>query len=278
MKKQSINQLILRLRICIIALLAVLLCAFLFSFKLNDDLFKTLGISKTDADTKITRSVLGGYLDAYGLSNVKNIALGNRTAVANNLLLYVKQQVQSAEFKKEYALLRNQYKPKAGKVETPAEMRNNMIDRYEKAVAEMEDAVKKADASFKPAFQESLNAAKEELKKAKDPGNKAVKLYEQNYPALLQDLEQGHQQQLAAWETKYPENHLLFVKQRLQQFLNETTDINFDAELTTKNNRKIFVNPDYERKSKRWKMAYRAGKEVVLPARRFAEAWMMEIK
>jgi hypothetical protein len=41
---------------------------------------------------------------------------------------------------------------------------------------------------------------------------------------------------------------------------------------------KIFVNPVYQRKSNRRKMAYRAGKELVEPARAFAEQWLGEIK
>jgi uncharacterized membrane-anchored protein YhcB (DUF1043 family) len=278
MQKRTINQLILRLRICIVALIAVILCAILLSFAPNTDFLKALGISRADADDKITRSLLGGYLDTYGLSNVKNIVLSNRSAVTTSLLAYVKQQVQSEEFKKEYTRLRQQHKPETTTVETPAEMRKNMIDRYKKAVAEMEDAVKKADPSVKAIFEQSLTTTKEELKKAEDPNNKILKNYERNYPGLLQQLEESHRQQLADWKIKYPENHLLFVKQRLQQFLDETKDIDFDAELTIKHNRKIFVNPLYESKGRYWKMAFRAGREVILPARKFAADWIAEIR
>ena len=40
----------------------------------------------------------------------------------------------------------------------------------------------------------------------------------------------------------------------------------------------VFVKPEYEGKSNNWKMAYRAGKEVVLPAREFVKTWIAEIK
>ncbi len=53
--------------------------------------------------------------------------------------------------------------------------------------------------------------------------------------------------------------------------MNETKVIDFNAGLTTKNGEKIFVNPDYERKGNRWKMAFRAGKEVVEPSREFVQ-------
>jgi hypothetical protein len=68
------------------------------------------------------------------------------------------------------------------------------------------------------------------------------------------------------------------VKKRLQEFLNTTNGIDFSAELTEKNGKKVFVNPDYERKDGRWKMAFRAGKEVVEPARNFVQKWIGEIK
>jgi len=71
---------------------------------------------------------------------------------------------------------------------------------------------------------------------------------------------------------------LLFIKKRLEEFLNTTKDIDFAAELAEKNGKKIFLNPDYERKDNRWKMAFRAGKEVVEPARDFVQKWTAEIK
>jgi len=64
----------------------------------------------------------------------------------------------------------------------------------------------------------------------------------------------------------------------MQQFLDETDDIDFNAVLETKNGKKIFVNRAYESKGNRWKMGFRAGKEVVETARAFIQNWMTEIK
>jgi hypothetical protein len=68
------------------------------------------------------------------------------------------------------------------------------------------------------------------------------------------------------------------VKKRLDEFLTITKDVDFSAVLTTKYNKQVFVNAGYERKDARWKMAFRAGKEVVDPAREFAQQWIEEIK
>lgn len=281
MKKQSLSLLINRLRICMLLFAAAIISLFLFSFtanKLYSDFFKQLGISKLAADKKITNSILGGHMDAYGLKNITSIALGDRSGIAKDLLLYTKEYVNSDAFKAEYTASKQSQKPVRQKIQSPEEMKAGMLETYIKSIAETEENLKKADATMKPIYLEVLTSAKEELKKLMDPNNDMFSSYAESYPMLLKQHEQSNKQQLEEWETKYPYNHLLFVKQRLQEFLHETNEIDFSAALTEKNGKKFFVNPAYEQKSKRWKMAFRAGKEVVDPARLFVQQWMDEIK
>ena len=131
---------------------------------------------------------------------------------------------------------------------------------------------------MKAIFEKTLEAAKQNLKQAEDPNNKHMKAYAQNYPTLEKQMKESHENLLKEWETKYPANHLLYIKVRLQEFLDATKDIDFGAQLTEKNGKKYFVNPDYERKSNRWKLAFRAGKDAIAAAREFAQQWMNEIK
>ena len=98
------------------------------------------------------------------------------------------------------------------------------------------------------------------------------------FPDMVKASQASYAGQLKEWEEQYPANHMLFVKHRLQKFLEETKEIYFNAELTLKGGKKVFVNPKYEGKNRRWKMAYRAGKEVVEPAREFVQLWITEIK
>lgn len=274
-------SLITRLRMGAILLAFITGSFFLFSFtanKIAEDFLQQLGISKANADEKITHSLLGGYLDQYGLRNAKNIAIGNRAAVAKELLAYTKQYAGSPAFVKEYNQLRENNKPKPSPIQTPDEMRTGMIDQYKKSIAETEANMKKADASTKSIFEPILATMKQELKNVEDPNNKMIANYRKNYPEMMKSIEAGNKQQLADWEAKYPTNQLLFVKERLQQFMDETEGIDFNAQLIEKNGKKYFVNPAYERKGNRWKMAFRAGKEVVEPARAFVQSWMAEIK
>jgi hypothetical protein len=260
-------------------LISIAWCASSFTFKKTaGDIFEQLGISKQGADEKITNSLLGGYLDQYGLRNAKNIASGNRAAVAKDLLAYTKQHVSGAAFQKAYSQLRESNKPKPNSIQNPEEMRTGMIEQYKKSITETEANMKKADASMKNIFEPILVTLRQQLKDAQDPNNAMLDNYKKNYPGMLKSTEASNQQRIIEWETRYPANQLLFIKVRLQQFLDETGNIDFNAALLDKNGKKYFVNPAYEHKGNRWKLAFRAGREVIEPTREFVRSWLAEIK
>jgi len=281
MKKFSSKKMVLKLTVGFASFLLVffflLLCSFT-AHKMADDFLKQLGISKTGADKKIMVGFFGGALDMYGVKNAKNIALGNRKAVVLDLLNYTKKHVKSAAFIKQYNAMKNSYKPKETITETPEQYKASNITRARGFVTDMEASLKKADASMKALFEKSLADARKNLKEAEDPKDKQYVRYAKNYPGMVKIFKDGYDRQMVDWEKQYPTNHLLYVNMRLQEFMDETKDIDFGAELIAKNGKKYFVNRDYERKGSRWKMAFRAGKEVVQPAREFVQKWMDEIK
>lgn len=254
-----------------------LICSFTAQ-KLADDFLKQLGITQQAADEKIANSILGGYIDSYGIRNAKNIALGNRKAVTLDLLNYIKKYTGSAAFEKEYNEMKDRYKPTEYIPQTPEEMRSEMISDAKSAVVKSEEMLRKSDPSFKTIFEKNVEDSKKALKDAEDPNNKHYIAYTKNYPQAVKNYKAGYERAIADWNTKYPSNPLLFVKKRIEEFLNATKDIDFTAELTERNGKKIFVNPEYERKNNRWKMAFRAGREVVEPARDFVQKWFAEMK
>jgi len=128
----------------------------------------------------------------------------------------------------------------------------------------------------KKMFEDALKSAQEFLKEAEDPDNAYMKAYALGYPDILVKAQEANDQNLAKWETEYPAQSIRFVKKRLQEFLAETKDVDFDAALKDQYGKKIFINPTYERKSKNWKMAYRAGRQVIAPARTFLQEWLKE--
>lgn len=280
MKHLSLKSLIIIARICTGVFIACLLAMVLFSFTISKvpfDFLSQLGISKSEADQKITSSIMGGYLNYYGVHNAKSIAIGNREAVVNDLLAYTKQQVNSAAFIKEYNALKNGQKPQMNKVQSPEEMRSELVASYKKAVADNEKVLNTSDASLKAIFENGLKESKKALAEAEDPKNENIAVYAKNYPSIVKMNADIYKQQLSEWEAKYPANHLMFVKKRLQHFIIETESIDYTAELTERNGKQYFVNNAYESKNKNWKLAFRAGKEVILPARKFVQQWINEI-
>jgi hypothetical protein len=243
-----------------------------------EDFLKQLGLNQSQADDKITSSILGGYIDLYGVSNAMNITVGNRKAVVTDLLKYVKQYVSSEAFKTEYVKLKESNKPQFNKIQTPQEMKEQTIAAYKEGLANAEQMLKTADAANKPAFQKLVDDTKLALQKAEDPNNKMYVNYAKNYDEMMKNIAAGEKKQLEDWEAKYPADQMQYVKQRLHQFMDETQSIDFNAELVQKNGRKYFVKPEYENKSNRWKMAFRAGKEVVEPARTIVQQWITELE
>ena len=279
MKHHSLRQS--AIHIFILTLILSIIGVSLISFRteqLYGDFLKQLGITKQEANEKITNSFLGGSLNYYGIKNLKTIVVNDRAEIVRDVSIYAKQHANSAEYIKQYTSLKENNKPKARKFETPEEMRNNMITQAKEGVKNTEESLKKAPADMKSIFEKTLESARQNLKNAEDPNNKYIKSYTQNFPAFEKQMQTLQENDLKAWEAKYPTNHLLFIKGRLQEFLEATKDVDFNAQLTERNGKKYFVNPDYERKNYRWKMAFRAGKDAVQAARSFAEQWMNEIK
>lgn len=281
MKQSSADNFVITLT-NIIAAIALLFSIFVLNsftvHRIGEDFMKQLGITKTAADGKISGSILGGSIDVYGIKNVKNIVTGNRGQIAKDLLVYTKNHLASPAFIKEYETLKQNNKPKKDAAKTPAEVKTEYIASIKKMISDSEKGLKTANSTMKPVYEKMVAEGKKQLAQAEAPDNPYFTSYEMNYPQMLKDIETRHENLLQDWENIYPSNPNQFIKRRLEEFLKVTSDIDFNAELVTKNGMKYFAKKEYENKDSRWKMAFRAGKEVVEPARTFVQQWIEEIK
>jgi hypothetical protein len=282
MQQNTLKKQIVIIRLCALITILAVLSLFLFSFTVNnnyaDEFLKQLGISKATADNKMNSGFLSGSFDEYGLSKAKNIATGNRAAIVKDVVSYAKKYTAGDAFIKQYNEMRLKEKPEASSLKSPELMQKETIAEARKNVADAEANLKKADASLKSVFETVLKEAKKQQADAENPNNKILVSYRKNYERGVKDAEAGNKRLMDEWEAKYPTNHMLYVKIRLQQFLEETKDVDFNAQLVAKNGKKYFVNKEYEGKGKRWKMAFRAGKESVEAARTLVQQWITEIK
>lgn len=67
------------------------------------------------------------------------------------------------------------------------------------------------------------------------------------------------------------------TKQRLQEFIALAQSVDFNAQTEQRGNKRVFTNPEYERKSAPWKELYRLGKEPTMTAESLAEQWLKEM-
>lgn len=124
-----------------------------------------------------------------------------------------------------------------------------------------------ATPQFEQAYQQHRNDYKPEA-----PGTEGE-------PEDIQSAKEYYNEQLAEWKQNYPATGREMVKRRLNEFLRESADVDFDAKLVRKGNKMRFVNQQYEdEKSGEWKLCYRAGKAPVEKARAMAKQWLAELK
>jgi len=263
----------------------VILSLFLFSFsierKLADDVWRQLGLDKTAGINSIKESFYYSHLQYYGAKNFKKIATNNRQAVARDLLTYTKQYINGAEFKKAYENYRIESKPRDPELKTPRtkeQIQKEEIARTEKMIKETEESIKKMPADMQKSMKPVLDQGQKQLKEYQNPNYKLwAILVESDIRENEQKVNQ-YKTDMARWEKDFPADSKEIVKLRLKKFMDLTANVDYNAELKEKYNKKVFVNPDYERKSSEWKMAFRSGKEVTETARDFVQQWLSELK
>lgn len=242
------------------------------------DVLAQLGVSPASAKEAAVSGVTSGYFNYMQASRAfKAASPAVRVAMVQGAVAWARTYTATPEFKAAYEKVREQQKP------TPPQFTGTPEDEYnaQQAKQKAEQAknledMKKAMASMTP-----------EQRKMIEEGQKAAAAVQaqMNTPEMRQMMLKGiamdreskkdaYARDFKKWQQDYPENPNLAVARRLQQFLDETKDVDFGAVLQGSGKRQSFVNPAYEGKSENWKVAFRAGKEPVTAARTAVKAWL----
>lgn len=264
----------------ILILPAIILYSFKSQIAAYSDFWQQLGITEKDGSEKIRESFLNGYLQYYGVRNFKNIALDDRKAVATDLLNYTKKYVQSSDFKKAYELKRQNMKPRevTRQPRTEDQIRQDLIAKAKKEIDKIEKSLKAAtQENIKKIYQDSYDRQKKQLEEYQKPDNRTIAMMANGEKAQYEQEIKRYAEKMKNWEADYPADPSLFVKKRLQEVLTVTAGIDYNAELMEKNKKKVFVNPEYEKKPLNWKAGFRAGKEVTETVRTLVQQWMQEL-
>jgi len=270
-------------------LLALPLLLFAAGFSLNNyidgkiqDLLRQIQLDEASAKNQLFSDFSGSSLYLPNIRSLKSIALGERASIVKVVGDFAKQYTVSKEFINKYNEYREIQKPNPPeKPKTVAEMKQEYKDNLKKSIEESENNLSQMPEESKKYIIESIKQLREQLKQIDDPNNA---MFSPDMDKIMQDsykqqLEQ-HKLDLQNWEKEYPEgNPNKMIKAWLNNFLEVSKDVDFNAKTAIDTNgRAEFVKQEYQRKDSNWKLCFRAGKETVETARKFAQNWLKELK
>lgn len=245
-------------------------------------LLQIMQLDENDASSTIFSNLSSGSYYIPSMKKLKSIAAGERAAQVEVIGNYVKNYLTSEDFNKRFNRYRESKKPAVPeKPKTMEQLNAENKQSIKKSIEEMKKAKTSLPADQKNIYDESIKMMEEQLKELENPDNSAYNAEMDDYmkQAYEQQMEQ-HKKDVAEWEAKYPVGKPDFlVKTWLNSFLEVSKDVDFKAQTAIdEKGRTLFVKQEYERKNNTWKLCFRAGKETTEAARKFAQAWLSELK
>jgi len=283
MKKTKFYAIRKAIAICMATFSVIIVIAF-SSFTIisraTDETWKLLGITQREGADKIKNSFLNDYLDYGGVNNIKNLATGNKVAIAKDMLAYAKQYVNSKAFQDEYIKMRNESNPGEATtvVRTKDEIRSEKVEETKDLIKKTEATIKDATPDMKKVLQPILDMHKKNLADYQDPNSKMIEMFYQQEVFKQQDDKRYFAESRKKWEANYPADYKQVIKARLKRYLDIAATVDFAAQLNEKNGRQKFVNNAYEGKNNEWKMVFRAGKDINDVAVSFCQQWLKELQ
>jgi hypothetical protein len=199
-----------------------------------------------------------------------------RGDVATLGMAWLKTYTASADFKQQYARIRETHKPSPPQFEGTPEDEVKKADEEQKQQAEdSKKALASLPADQRAQIEEAIKAAQAIIAQRNTPEMKKIRL--DGIRAGRADRTKQYEQEVQNWKRDNPESPAPVIAQRLREFLALSADVDFAAKLTSSGGTMVFENPAYQAKSSQWKMCYRAGKEATGAARTAAQAWLKEL-
>jgi hypothetical protein len=244
-------------------------------------LLQLLQFNEQSAKAALVHAVTGPSYFIPNVKALKNLPVQERVAMVQLAGKQAKAYLASPEFVAAYNTFRETRKP------TPPEepkYSRQLSDEHranlQRNIDEMEKSKSALPIDQQTAMDGVINSLKQQVQELDRPDNKV-------FPADIDiHLKQAHAgemakygERLAAWEQAYPaDNPKPMIKQWLTVFLEKSADVDFEAQTTeVKPGVFTFINPEYERKDKLWKLLFRSGKDTVAAARTIAQEWLAEL-
>ncbi len=259
----------------IIALFVVVIVVSIYA----EDALSALGVQEQTARRSSLEALANNYVPFnLGAKAFKAADAQARAKLVTGAMTWFKAYTESAAFKTEYAKQREQAKPSQSKPKGTVddELAKQKAER-DKGLAEMKANLAKMPPDMQASMKETIKQMEEMYaQQDKDPQMKGM--MRQSVEMERTEADKSDKQRLADHEKKFPANPNQLIARRLQEFLDLSKDVDFNAQLKPVGGKMRFVNPAYEQKSSNWKLCYRAGKPAVDAGRAFATAWLKELQ
>jgi hypothetical protein len=238
----------------------------------------SLGVTDATGRQIVDGWLANGYINASPAAKAfKSADPASRAALVKNAINWARTYTGSPAFKAEYARQREANRP------SPPDVTGSVEDELAKQSAERKknvEEMKKSLAQFPPDMRKSMEAAIKEaeannVKLDTDP--QMVAIFRQGIEAQRAGEQEAYKGRLAAYEKRWPADSKVLVARRLQEFLDISKDVDFDAKLVPSGRLMRFADPRYEEKPPIWKLCYRAGREASAAAREAAQEWLKAI-
>lgn len=238
------------------------------------DIFTTLKIDPEDVPGYIEKNFEDGEIRFPNSRELKKLEPAKRAAAVKEIGDYIKKYLQSPGYAQKFSKDRENAKPQSAEGKIKAE-----IAELEKSIPEAEKDLKEATDATKGLAESLVKMLKEKYNALRNPSDPKHDFYVMTVAGMRYANPVEYEAAVKKWDAEYPATPKDLIRKRLQQFLENTADINFEAELKKDSHGvKYFVDEELEQKNEYWKLCFRSGKETATAARAYAEQWLKEIK
>ncbi len=277
-----------QLLIIMLSFFAIGFIAWQNRFKLTEDILKELGLEKEMAEDFISGNFFNGSIQIYKTDQMLAMSQTKRATLVKPIGDYIKAYVASPAFATKFEEERKSFLG-LDLVEA-APSREELIEQFLQQLktdeSEIVQAIKTASSSQKTELEKALKQVREAQVALKDPKHPLHKKYfdlmkeEMIIDNTVVRYEDPAEAKAAEEAMKgieletFPSTPQELIKKRLKEFIDISGSVDFNAKLEKRGSISYFVDPRYEQKDHTWKLIFRCGKEVILPARAYAQQWL----
>lgn len=291
-----------------LASIMVFLLALRIPMQILIDPLQELGVAKAEAEESIGYNFINSSLSFYMTEQMKKMPQSRRAALVKMLGDYARAYVESPAFAARYKKERDEYLaaqivPQGAKGLNKEQLIQKFLESLKNDEAQILEELETASGSKKLEDEAGLKQVREAMEALKDSKHPLHKKYfnlmkEELMPDQSEVVYEETLEAKAATATKaataakeamkikaapqeedpFPPTPHEMVKMRLKEFIEISATVDFDAKIEQRFNTAYFVDEKFEHNSRVWKAMYRCGKEVILPARTYAQQWLASLK